>query len=142
MIFFSKKPISSSKLRHFILVSVAQIDPKKLRDLVTFHDRDYTGCDIYDLRGYPAEGNDHMGASFEDMISALIRLRSTSSEWVARRKAVVILPFKQTKAVDLALAQMRAVGLLGVVVAESDAAVDQARTLSPNLEDAQVLRVS
>ena len=141
MIFFSKKPVSASKLRHFVLISGAPIDPNQLRDLVTLHDRDYSGCDIYDLRGYPAEGKDHMGASFEDMISALIRLRFTSSEWVARRKAVVILPFKQTKAIDLALAQMRAVGLLGVVVAESDAVVDQARALSPNLEDEQVLRV-
>lgn len=142
MIFFSKKTVSASKLRHFILVSEAQIDPNKLRHLVTLHDRGYTGCDIYDLRGYPAEGNDHMGVSFADMITSLIRLRFTSPEWVARRKAVVILPFKQTKAVDLALAQMRAVGLLGVVVAESDAAVEQARDLSPNLEDAQVLRIT
>lgn len=122
-----------SHVRHFIFQHAGKLDPNRLRDLIARQESSYAGCDIFDLRSLPAMALDPGVLTRDQALVSLILLRRVPSDWVRHRKAIVVLPAQKTDRVEICLAQMRAVGILGVIVAPDAEAVKQAQEMSTDL---------
>jgi hypothetical protein len=133
---WSYNEVPNTHPKHFVLINTDELDPNELRSMLTGKHIDFENCDIYDLSNFPTNSIDETMVTRDQALTSLITLRDASNNWVRHNKFVVILPPQATDCVQVYLAQMRAVGLLAVVVVPTVQEAEQVCKLSPNFDRA------
>ena len=120
--------------QHFILHHSDELDPDALRSMLADQHSSYEKCDIYDLRSIDTSSNHESVVTRDQAVMSLIKLRHVDPNWIPHKRSVVLLPSEVTDNLEVCLAQMRAVGLLAVIVVPAPQEAEEFLKLSLNLD--------